>query len=280
MNPRFPLLLLLILMCASLVAAQETPSEKTDPVPISDNSFLIEEAYNQEPGVVQHINTFTRLRGGDWIYSFTQEWPFKSMKHQLSFTFVGQRLGAPDGGRGAGDTAINYRYQLLSGKESRVAISPRLSLCLPTGSVKRGLGAGGVGIQTNLPISVVLSRKVVMHWNAGGTFTPGAKNTLGQKAFTRGYNLGHSAVWLAHPRFNVLMETAWNSYESVIGRKQTEKSYSLILNPGVRWSHNLKNALQIVPGVAVPLGIGPSKGSRGVFFYLSFEHAFKKILDQ
>lgn len=28
--------------------------------PIQDNSFLIEEAYNQEFGVVQHINTFTR----------------------------------------------------------------------------------------------------------------------------------------------------------------------------------------------------------------------------
>ena len=29
---------------------------------IEDNSFLIEEAYNQEPGIIQHIQTFQGLR--------------------------------------------------------------------------------------------------------------------------------------------------------------------------------------------------------------------------
>jgi hypothetical protein len=123
----------------------------------------------------------------------------------------------------------------------------------------------------------VLSKRFVTHWNAGGTFTPAAKNHLGQKAFTKGFNLGQSVVWLANPRFNVLMETVWSSYEEVIGRRQTEKSYSLLLNPGVRWSYNFKNGLQIVPGVSVPFGIGPSRGERGLFFYLSFEHPFKRI---
>ena len=31
---------------------------------------------------------------------------------------------------------------------------------------------------------------------------------------------------------------------------------------------------EIVPGLAVPIGIGPSRGDRQVFFYLSFEHPF------
>ena len=57
------------------------------PEPIADNSFLIEEAYNQEAGVVQHISTFVRPDGGGaWAYSFTQEWPFPGMRHQLSYT--------------------------------------------------------------------------------------------------------------------------------------------------------------------------------------------------
>ena len=44
--------------------------------PIQDNSFLVEEAYNQERNVVQHISTFSRLwNSKDWSYSFTQEWP-------------------------------------------------------------------------------------------------------------------------------------------------------------------------------------------------------------
>lgn len=43
---------------------------------IEDNSLLIEEAYNQEPGVVQHISTVaynndSHQRG--WTFSFTQE---------------------------------------------------------------------------------------------------------------------------------------------------------------------------------------------------------------
>ena len=265
------LIFLTFFLCVSAVSAQQP--EK--PEPISDNSFLIEEAYNQEPGVVQHINTFMRVRGGDWLYTFTQEWPVKSMKHQLSFTVAGQSL---DRQHGIGDTAINYRYQLLNG--ARVAISPRVSLLLPTGSSKNGLGTGGVGIQTNLPVSVALSDKFVTHWNAGATLTPRSKNDAGDKAFTKGFNLGQSTVWLLNQRVNLLVETAWNSYESVIGRRQTEKSYSLLVNPGVRWSHNFKSGLQIVPGVAFPIGVGPSRGERGVFFYLSFEHPFKKVSDK
>src|SRR5512144_2099823 len=39
------------------------------PPPIQDNSFLVEEAYNQDPGVVQTIQTYARVAGtGDWAY--------------------------------------------------------------------------------------------------------------------------------------------------------------------------------------------------------------------
>src|ERR1044072_3548770 len=60
---------------------------KAAAAPIKDNSFLIEEDYNQEAGVVQHISTFARpSSGGGWAFSFTQEWPVRSMKHQFSYT--------------------------------------------------------------------------------------------------------------------------------------------------------------------------------------------------
>jgi hypothetical protein len=51
---------------------------------------------------------------------------------------------------------------------------------------------------------------------------------------------------------------------------------SLFINPGFRWVHNFKNGLQIVPGIAFPLGIGSSNGQRGVFLYISFEHPLGK----
>jgi hypothetical protein len=262
--------LLGLLIFVPTLNAQQTSSAE----PISDNSFLIEEAYNQEPGVVQHINTFMRMRGGDWMYTFTQEWPVTSMKHQLSFTFVG--LNA-DHKRGLGDTAINYRYQLVD--NDRVAVSPRVSVLLPTGKSTDGLGTGGVGIQTNLPVSVRVANKVVTHWNVGATMTPVTKNEAGDKAFTKGFNAGQSTIWLMNQRFNILVETAWNSYESVISKGHKETNYGLLVNPGVRWAHNFKSGLQIVPGISFPIGVGPSRGDRGVFFYLSFEHPFKKVTE-
>ena len=63
-------------------------AEDKDPRPaaaIQDNSFLIEEAYNQEAGVVQHIQTLRRIRR-DWFYTFTQEWPLGSQAHRFSYT--------------------------------------------------------------------------------------------------------------------------------------------------------------------------------------------------
>lgn len=267
------LLLIAFILLAPLVRAQTTAAGA--PPEISDNSFLIEEAYNQEAGVVQHINTFMHLQNGNWIYTFTQEWPLGSMKHQLSYTISVLDFNGNPNLRGLGDVALNYRYQLVDNEKSGVAIAPRVSVLLPTGNVRKGLGAGGVGIQTNLPVSVRLSRKLVTHWNAGGTFVPAAKNPSDQKAFTKGFNLGQSTIWLARPRINFLVETVWNRFESVFARARTVTSYTLFLNPGVRWAYNFKNGLQIVPGVSIPLGVGPSKGDRGIFFYLSFEHSFK-----
>jgi hypothetical protein len=71
---------------------------------IEDNSFLIEEAYNQEPGVVQHISNWQRsLRTSRWNFSFTQEWPVPTQQHQFSYMLLlgwasraGTEFGAPN----------------------------------------------------------------------------------------------------------------------------------------------------------------------------------------
>ena len=221
---------------------------------IADNSFLIEEAYNQEAGVVQHISAWQRsLQSAAWAYSFTQEWPVGSQSHQISYTIPLQRTASPSR-TGIGDVALNYRYQLRS--DARIAIAPRLSVLLPTGNSARGLGTGRVGAQLNVPLSVTLAPSVVTHWNAG----------LTQVSRTTSVNLGASAIWLARTRFNVMVEMMWTD---------TEGSNALVVNPGVRWAYNFASGLQIVPGIAFPVGIGPSRGERGVFLYLSFEHRFR-----
>ncbi|BDU73818.1 transporter family protein [Mesoterricola silvestris] len=256
-------------LAAALCARAEEPDK-----PIQDNSFLVEEAYNQEPGVVQHISTFSRNRvTRDWLYTFTQEWPVPGIAHQLSYTLPYQRVqDAPDGRSALGDVALNYRYQLLGDGDAAVAVAPRFTLLLPTGDERQRRGSGAVGYQALLPVSVVLTKSLVTHWNLGATWTPGAKNAAGEKADLTTWTLGQSFIWLAHPNANAMLEFAFSSGETVAGPGLKARADAFFVSPGVRFALNFRNGLQIVPGLAFPIGVGPSKGDKSVFFYLSFEH--------
>lgn len=268
---------------------------------IQDNSFLVEEAYNQEPGVVQHIQSFRWNKDGSWIYSFTQEWPVFGQTHQFSYTIPVARqkgdgqlqlfstdpsvdqstqpaaspLTPNTGGTGLGDVALNYRYQAVL--QDNIAFAPRFSLLLPTGDWKRGLGTGTVGFQVNLPLSFKLSDKLVTHYNLGMTFTPNSKSPAGAQADTLSTNYGASLIYLATKNINLMLEAAGSSDQAVEGPGKTSIKNSFFINPGVRCALNFKmgddKILQIVPGISFPIGVGPSNGEYGVFGYLSFEHS-------
>jgi hypothetical protein len=247
-----------------LLAWAESAAAQTSgwPKAIADNSFLIEEAYNQEPGVVQHISTFFRPgSAGASDYSFTQEWPVGGQRHQLSYTlpYLFREEAA-----GLGDVLLNYRYQLSDG-ERGTAISPRVSLVLPT---RRALAEGFAGMQVNLPVSRRWSAGLVTHLNLGAT-----QLVRGGASDLRGYNLGASVIGLLKPRLNLLVEAVaiWadsNDGERVVRQRQ------FVLSPGVRGAIDI-GGLQIVPGVALPLTRSERRTHVGVFAYLSLEHAFK-----
>ena len=245
--------------------------------PIQDNSFLIEEAYNQERGVVQHISTFSRAQGsGDWAYTFTQEWPVPDERHQLSFTLPVQELHAQAAARtGLGDVALNYRYQAVGNGQTGLAVSPRLSLLVPTGRVADNLGSGGVAVQLGLPVSRTVGSHLVTHWNVLMTHTFAARDAAGDRAATNAFGIGQSVVWLARPRFNVLVEALWTRTGSVTGERRTVSSDGFVVSPGFRWAHDFRSGLQVVPGAALALGVGPSRGRDALFFYLSLEHPFR-----
>jgi hypothetical protein len=258
------------LMTVATVAAAEEHRE------IQDNSFLIEEAYNQEAGVIQHIQTFQYLKGGNWQYTFTQEWPVPGQTHQLSYTIPAERIKA-DGqdDTGIGDVALNYRYQAVL--KDNIAFSPRLSLILPTGDRKKGRGTGAVGYQVNLPLSIRLSDRFVIHYNLGFGFTPNSKETGGARAGTLATNYGAGVIYLASKNLNLMLEAAGASEQSVVADGVTTDENSIFISPGLRYAVDCKikgiDVFQIVPGIAFPIGIGPSKGDYGVFVYLSFEHS-------
>lgn len=243
---------------------------------IQDNSFLVEEAYNQEAGVVQHIFTtqfgVDRLSGDDahaWDMAFTQEWPVFSQKHQFSYTVPYSFLsgGGSSPVDGLGDMLLNYRYQALFESETLPAFAPRVSLILPTGDADKGLGDDTVGYQFNLPVSRIVSDRVTLHGNAGLTWMPG----LGDRDPVS-YFVGASVIYALTPNFNLMLESvgAWN--ETVVDHR-IERDFAAVISPGFRWACEVGKA-QLVLGIAAPLGLTAAAPDFGAFFYCSFEHRF------
>ena len=255
----------LVATLASSAFAQSAP-------PVRDNSFLVEEAYNQEGNVVQHISVLSLARrSSDWEYGFTQEWPAGGQRHQLSVTVP--IVNAADA-TGVGDVALNYRYQLAFDDATGNALAPRLSVLLPTGDAEQGRGTSSLGLQVNLPASWGLHRALVTHWNVGGTWTPSARAPSGGRVATRDVAAAASAIWLAKRAVNVMLEVAWAREEFAVAADTRVAEESAWLSPGLRVAIDFPSGLQIVPGLAFPIGIGPSDGDRRVLLYLSFEHGF------
>src|SRR5688572_12827116 len=159
------LLLPLLVVPAQAQAPSEAPFE------ILDNSFFVEEAFNQEAGIFQNIFGVRLDEGSDWEFGFTQEWPLATQTHQFSYTIP---VSGFRGSSGVGDVLINYRYQLWFGSAGLPAFSPRFSIILPSGSEDEGRGSGVVGWQVNLPFSKQ-RRDVYFHWNGGFTWLPNVK---------------------------------------------------------------------------------------------------------
>jgi hypothetical protein len=242
---------------------------------IQDNSFFIEEAYNQEPGVVQHIlNVPINFTNGarEIAPSFTQEWPVFTQTHQFSYTIP---YVFTEANNGIADMRLNYRLQAFMEDEYTPAFAPRFSLVLPIGDEHEGFGTGVVGYEFNLPFSKIVSDRWTLHFNAGMTVFPNARNSR----HLTNYNLGASAIYAVARDFNLMLETlaGWNEdiAEGAFAFEETvERSTTAIISPGARYAFNLPNDAQLVVGAALPIGLTSDSPDWGVFFYCSFEHPF------
>ncbi len=244
---------------------------------IRDNSFLLEEAYNQEAGVVPHAALLHHAGGSaGWQVIFAQEWPLGSQRHQVSFSMP---FAGGSGTSGLGDLGVHYRYQLLGGGDEPLALAPRFSLLAPTGSPEEGTGAGSVGLQVGLPASLALGSRFAGHANAAFTLTPSSESPAGSRATALDLGAGASLVWLAAPWVNLLVEGVWARTEEVVGSGVTAARDEAFLSPGLRFAWNLPGGQQLVPGIAWTIGVGPSAGAESLLLvYLSFEHAFRRRL--
>lgn len=238
---RAALSILLVLTLAGTATAQ-TSAPKPSRFGIEDNSFLVEEALNQEKGIFQNIFVFTRSRTGTWTGSFTQEWPVTSQLHQFSYTVPFSRA---DGATDIGDVFLNYRLQVWDGSDSRPAFSPRISWS-PS------------AWQANLPFSKEIDR-VYLHANAGNTWMDDESTPF----------VAGSAIVAVRPMFNVMLEVfnEWRPSASGHDRVTT-------VSPGVRGGWNIGEA-QLILGVAAPITRGGVR-DHGILGYVSYELPFSK----
>jgi DtxR family Mn-dependent transcriptional regulator len=245
--------------------AQTAPATPpAEPFQILDNSFFVEEAFNQERGIFQNIFGATR-QSGDWQLTFTQEWPAPTQRHQLSYTVSAQSVASQSG---FGDVYVNYRFQALEEGPGRPAFAPRVSVIVPSG--RQSAGAGEGGLQVNMPFSKQRG-DVYFHWNGGFTWRP-----RGEKVDLLSPALAGSAIYRLRPMLNLMLESvlAFDAEEVQAGRAERTRSFTL--SPGVRGGWTLKKDTQLILGAALPITRVDGDSSMGVFGYLSYELPFVK----
>ena len=245
-------------------AQQPAPSPSAEPFQITDNSFLVEEAFNQEPRIFQNIVNWSR-EDGEWFLSFTQEWPLPGVRHQLSYTVL---FNASSEGEGMGDSMLNYRLQVLEEGPGRPAFAPRVSVIVPTARIDRSSG-----MQINLPFSKQRN-DFYFHWNGGFTW-----QHRDNRANLVSPSLAASAIYRAAPMLNVMLESALVFLETEVApgvTRQTERNPSFTLSPGVRGGWNITDDKQIIIGAAVPITWSEGSSSAGIFGYFSYELPFKR----
>ena len=257
---------LLVLALAGAAGAQTpAPAPPTsEPFQIADNSFLVEEAFNQEARIFQNIFGATR-QDHAWQMTFTQEWPAPSMRHQLSYTIGADSFA---GSGNVSDTYLNYRFQALEEGPGRPAFSPRLSAIVPTGRTLAGEGFGG--LQVNLPFSKQVD-DFYFHWNGGFTWRPrGDRPDLLTPTFAG------STIYRLRPMLNLMLESviAFDADDNPLGGVQHTRAFTL--SPGVRGGWNLGDETQIILGLAVPTTFANGTSATGIFGYFSYELPFKK----
>ncbi|HWA35032.1 MAG TPA: hypothetical protein VG737_12915 [Cyclobacteriaceae bacterium] len=247
-----------------------------------DNSFLLNEAINQEKGVMQYISNFyfDNLKGGNFLYNFSHEIPLGGERNQLSYSFsyyFQNKDADSKGGGGFGDVNLSYHH-LLSGKKAWAMVVPTITIIIPT--AKNGYGSGGLGAQAELFVTKRVSPRVITHYNFGYTYISSADLYISTSSGSRsvGYErdlhfkkIAASAIWYPTRKFNLMLEYVSNFLTEITNTGEISASHQITLNPGLRFAIDHNN-VQIVPGISAPVIFTDGKYTQtGLFFYLSFE---------
>ena len=170
-----------------------------------------------------------------------------------------------------------WQYQALEEGPGKPAFAPRFSLIIPTGNRDKGTGNGVVGYQWSLPFSKKVASRLALHANFGLTYLPHVRSPLdnGQLSPKRSlvsYWVGGSAIFALVPRLHVMLEWLGNFDQSINGAGKPERSFNPLISPGFRAAVVNEEALQIVVGIGVPIGLNRQAINLAGFLYFSIEH--------
>lgn len=277
MKSAISLKLMLLLAFLAILFSPKMQSEETQLTPaILDNSFFVEQAMNQEEGVVQVIQNIVNFSKPEkfTFYTLTNEWPLAGYKHQLSFTLP---YAAINNESSIGDLMLNYRYQLFY-EEDWLFSSPRLSLILPTGKKSAELGTGNWGAQINVPFSKRLNEPLLVHLNVGATYLFNANKVdeetslpFNKNTFSGFYGVGID--WITTTYMNIMLEYFHTATNAAPTLNTTAWENEMILCPGARFAFNIGKT-QIVPGIAFPIRYKPESNISHVGFWGYFSVEF------
>lgn len=258
---------------------------------LEDNSMLIDEAFNQEAGIIQHISNMV-VSNKALNYSYTQEIPLVGHKHQLSFAFsyvwlkkaghLTKPMGIPVLTNGFGDILLSY-HPLIAGKHKWALVVPRITIIVPTGNAPSGLGNGGWGSQLNVAVTKRFSKKITAHTNTGYTYVIHADHYIYESTGApanryegniTSVNMGASLVWLAHKKMHLLAEYIFSCEKRIGDDGRLVNGQLMTVNPGIRYAFDV-GKVQIVPGAGIPVNFsnGAFEGT-GTFLYLSVEPCY------
>jgi hypothetical protein len=282
--------ILLVTLAVSDVAGQDQTSRSFKKgsysyygeLKIEDNSFLVDEAFNQEKGVMQFIASFywSDLSSSCVAYGFTHEIPVFTDHHQVSYTLQ-YNFSQPFGKTrysGPGDITIGYSY-LVAGKDDLLMMLPQINFVIPTGDPSKGLGNGGFGCKLGLALTKRFSSAIVTHYNISCTMIYNAdeymKTSQGEsrkaEKTIKVKTFASSVVWYPASRFNIMFETVLNYLNDIHANGPNLRSWQVTGNPGLRFAADLPKAL-LVAGASFPFTFDDDlKDQDGIFIYLSLE---------
>jgi hypothetical protein len=278
----------------------QTAGEPEEP----DYAFIVGGPYTQLKDSIQVIHAFnygtrrfslpSAARNEDeFLFFFRTEWGFTDRLELDVITPVSgsrERMsGSPTSSDYAySDTILGLRYRMLTEENAPFTLTMGPQLILPTGSVRKGTGAGSAGFAWDVSAAKDWGGPVFVFASANYSALPSANDLT--PGSSRDFTL-HGAEWatalgiraLERPvgetnhDVHVFLETggSWNHEVSpglTVGTRDSKLAW--VFAPGVRYGFITAKKTLVEIGVSVPIGMGPNGPKKGIIIQFQYERVF------